>query len=99
MSYRKRLNGSKKYNTMRAARLRKIEEGPSPDYPCTLPDLRRRLIVEDFDFDPIRHEINLYQTNRIDCYRMEVDGQIISERIGWARALEKIRKGFLRVHT
>ncbi len=97
--YRKRINGSKKYNAMRAARLRQIQEGPAPDYPPVLPELRRRIILEDFDFGEVRYEINLHRTNRVDCYRMEADGSMIAERIGWSRVLEKIRKGFLRIHA
>lgn len=84
---------------MRVARLRQIEEGPSPDYPPVLPMLRRRIIVQDFDFGEIRHEINLYRTGRIDCYCMEVDGIVVAYRIGWSRATEKIRKAFLRVQA
>jgi hypothetical protein len=97
--YRKRTKGSKKYNAMRAARLRQIEEGPAPNYPPDLPDLRRRIILEDYDFGQVRYEINLYKTNRIDCYRMEIDGLIIAERIGWTRILERMRKGFYRVRV
>lgn len=97
--YRKRINGSKKYNAMRAARLRQIQESPAPDYPQTLPNLRRRIVVEDFDFGKVQHEINLYKTNRIDCYRIEIDGVVVAERIGWSRILEKIRKGFLRIQA
>ncbi len=83
--YRKRINGSKKYNAMRAARLRGIEEEPTPDYPPDLPDLRRRIILEDFDFGEVRHEVILHRTNRFDCYRLEVDGMVIVERIGWTK--------------
>jgi len=97
--YRKRHNGSRKYNAMRGARLRQIEEGPAPDYPRNLPECRRRIVIEDFDFGLVRHEINLYKSPRIDCYRMEVDGIIIATRIGWAKALEKARKSFLRVQA
>jgi hypothetical protein len=99
MSYRKRIGGSKKYNIMRAAKLRQIQDGPLPDYPLVLPDLRRRIVLEDFDFGEIRHEINLYKTNRIDCYRMEIDGTVIAERMGWTRVLGKLRKAFLRVQA
>jgi len=97
--YRKRHHGSRKYNAMRTARLRQIEEGPAPDYPLDLPECRRRIIIEDLDFGPVRHEINLFRTPRIDCYRMEVDGVMINERIGWTRALEILRKSFLRVYA
>jgi hypothetical protein len=97
--YRKRTKASKKYNAMREARLRQIEEGPTPDYPRDLPDLRRQIVIEDYDFGYVRYEINLYKTNRIDSYRMEVDGAIILECIGWSRVLERVRKAFLRVQA
>lgn len=64
MSYRKRNNYSRKLKAMREARLRQIEEGVAPDYPLLLPELRRRVIVEDYDFGTVRHEIGLYRTNR-----------------------------------
>ncbi len=97
--YRKRVRGSRKYNAMREARLRQIEEGPAPDYPLALPECRRRIIIEDFDFGQVQHEIKLFKTMRIDCYRMEVDGMVIAARIGWARVLELVRKSFLRIHA
>ena len=84
---------------MRAAKMRQIEEGPTPNYPLCLPELRRRIIIEDFNFGEIRHVVNLYRTNRIDCFRMEVDGLMIAQRIGWSRVLEKTRKAFLRVQA
>ena len=97
--YRKRVDGSKKYNAMRLAKLRRIEERVPPEYPPCLPELRRRIIIEDFDFGEVRHTVNLYRTNRIDCFRMEVDELMIAERIGWSRVLEKIRKAFLRIQA
>jgi len=101
--YRKRIKGSKKYNAMRAARLRQIGEGPAPDAPLPIPDLRRRVTIEDFDFGYVREVIELHKSNRIDSYEMIVDGTVIkrtnSERIGWSRVVEKIRMAFLRVHA
>ena len=102
--YRKRFKGSKKFNERfaraRKTRLRNRLELPEIDYPIELPELRRRIIVEDFDFgETIRHEILLYRSNRIDCYRLVVDGQEISNKIGWARVLEILRKAFVRVST
>jgi hypothetical protein len=99
--YRKRLRGSNKFNERlirtRLTRLRNRLELPERDYPIELPDLRRRIVVEDYDLgETVRHEILLYKSNRIDCYRAVVDGQEIAGRIGWARILEKIRKAFLR---
>ncbi|MBI5410154.1 MAG: hypothetical protein HZA14_12390 [Nitrospirae bacterium] len=103
MSYRKRTKGSKKYNAMRAARLRQIAEGTAPDYPIDLPELRRRITIEDFDFGYVKEVVELRKSNRIDSYRMIVDGTVIkrgdTERIGWARALEKIRMAFPRVKS
>lgn len=98
MSYRKRTSGSKKFNVMVATKLRKIEEGESPDYPMPLPDLRRKIIIESYELlDPIKHEILLYTTDRIDCYKMIVDDVVVDERIGWAKVLDKIRKAFVRL--
>lgn len=85
MSYRKRRYGSHKFNERfdraRQTRLRNRLELPERDYPIGLPDLRRKIIVEDFDCGEIlRHEILLHKTNRIDCYRIVVDGVELSGR-------------------
>ena len=76
MAYR----NSKKYvrnaavcERMRAAKASKRMESPAPDYPPILPDLRRTIIVIDYDkevFD--QHQIDLYKTNRIDQFRAVV---------------------------
>lgn len=99
MSYRKRTIESRKLKNMREARLRKIQESESPEYSLPLPDLRRQIIVRDFDFGIVEHTINLYKENRIDTYRMEVDDILYAIHIGWSRVLEIIRKQFLRVHS
>lgn len=72
-------------------------EGPAPDYPVELPELRRQIIVRDFDFGPVEYTFDLLKSPRIDSYRVRVDGKVLPGRYGWARALELIRKGFLRV--
>ena len=101
--YRKRTKGSKKYNAMREAKLRKMTEGPAPDYPSDLPELRRRVTIEDFDFGYVKEVIELRKSNRVDSYIMTVDGTVIkrgnTERIGFARVLELIRKAFPRVRS
>lgn len=97
--YKKRDTYSRKLKAMREGRLRKIQEGPAPAYPPILPHLRRRLIIEDYDFGVVRHDVNLYRTNRIDCYDMEVDGWPYARHIGWSSVLEIIRKQFLRVYA
>lgn len=69
----------------------------SPDYPAVLPELRRRIIIEDFDFGHCVHVLDLHRTDRIDCYRVEVDGKPWKARIGWSRLLEGLRKSMPRV--
>lgn len=103
--YRKRRCGSHKYNLARERAIRSVEARnekrlaePPPDYPLKLPELRRKIIITDYDFgEPITHEILLYRTNRVDCYQVCVDGQKLAGRFGWARVLEKIRKAFIRI--
>lgn len=70
---------------------------PAPDYPVNLPDLRRRIIIEDFDFDHRVHVMELHKTDRIDCYRVTVDGKPWKDRIGWSQILAGLRKSMPRV--
>ena len=84
----------------RAAKERRRVDGPAPDYPRELPKLRRIVIVIDFDFGPVVEVFSLWRTRRVDCYEMRrKDGVVVAECVGWARALEMIRKGFLRVSS
>jgi len=84
----------------RAAKERIRLEGPGSEYPAELPKLRRVVIVIDFDFGPHLEVFGFWKTRRVDCYRLtRKDGAVIDESIGWSRALEKIRKGFLRVRS
>lgn len=99
MAYRKRTVESRKLKNMREARLRQIQEGDAPEYPVPLPELRRQIVVRDFDFGTVEHTINLYKENRIDTYRMEVDGRLYAIHIGWSKALEIIRKQFMRIRS
>lgn len=82
---------------MRAAKAAKMEAGPVPDYPAALPDLRRRIIVIDYDFGERINTLDLYRTNRRDCYRVVADGVEWKERIGWSRILAGLRKSMPRV--
>lgn len=97
MAYRTRTIGSKKLEAMRrgkdAARMARLIEERPPE----LPQLRRRIVITDFDFGEVTHTIELYRTGRIDCYRAVADGQPWKDRIGWAKVLEAIRKSFIRV--
>jgi len=99
--YRQRQTISKKMAAMRAAKECARMESTAPDYPpmLDLPSLRRRITIEDFDFGHVTHTIELYQADRIDCYRALADGRPWKDRIGWTKVLEGIRKSFLRVHS
>lgn len=96
--YRKRTRMSAKMAAARAAKARLRQERPAPDYPPDLPLLRRTIIVIDYDFGVVEHRLDLYRSTRRDCYRVVADG--VTEwkrRAGWARAMEAMRKSFLRV--
>jgi hypothetical protein len=98
MAFRKRAVGSKKLEAMRkgkeAARMARPLADPRPP---ELPELRRRIVITDFDFGEVTHTIDLYRTSRIDCYRAVADGLPWKGRIGWAKLLEAVRKSFIRV--
>lgn len=102
--YRKRDKECSQRTTLRAnqraAKNRIREDDPTcRTYPEKVPKLRRIIIVIDFDFGKMVEVFALYRTNRIDCYKMvRKDGVVIHPRIGWAKALETIRKGFGRVN-
>ena len=83
--------------TMRAGRERARLAAPAPDYPPTLPDLRRRMVIESFDFGHEVHVMEFYRTNRIDCFRVVVDGKEWKRRIGFSAALAGLRKSMPRV--
>lgn len=99
MPYRKRTRMSAKMAAARSAKARKRLEGPAPEYPPDLPDLRRTIIIRDHDFGEVEHRIDLYRTNRIDCYRVVADGVEWKRRAGWSTVLEAVRKSFLRVSS
>ena len=82
---------------MRAGRERARIAGPAPDYPHALPDLRRRIVIESFDFGHEIHVLEFFRTNRIDCFRVVVDGQEWKRRIGFSKALAGLRKSMPRV--
>lgn len=62
-----------------------------------MPFLRRQIIIIDHDFGTVEHRIDLFRTNRIDCYRVVADGVEWKKRAGWSTVLEAVRKSFLRV--
>ncbi len=75
------------------ARMARPLEGRAPD----LPELRREVIVIDYDSGrPITHTLHLYRTRRVDTYRIEADGK--PWRCGgWSAALVGLRKAYPRV--
>ncbi len=97
--YRQRQKNSKKLRAMRDAKEQKRLESAAPAYPADLPALRRRIIIIDYDFGKVVHRLDLYRTDRVDCYRAVADGQPWQRRIGWSRVLEGIRKSFIRVSS
>lgn len=84
---------------MQAGRDRARRERAAPEYPPALPELRRRITVEDFDFGRRVVVVELYRTRRLDCYRVEIDGKRVPGRYGWARVLAMVRARFLRVRS
>lgn len=95
--YRKRTRMSAKMAAARAAKARLRLERPAPGYPPELPLLRRTIIVIDYDFGVVEHRLDLYRSNRRDCYRVVADGAEWKRRAGWSRVTEALRKSFLRV--
>lgn len=77
---------------MRRAKERIRLELSAPDYPMELPDLRKKIIVTNYDFDEETHLFELYKSGRIDQYRVLVDGELWKDRIGFSGILAGIRK-------
>lgn len=79
---------------------------PRPDLPqedqrqaaWQVPQLRRRIIIEDFDgAEPRIHTIELFRTRRIDSYRAVVNGIEWNSCIGWSRVLDGVRRALPRL--
>ena len=87
MPYRHRDSMSRKLRAARDVRERKRLEGPEPRYPRKFPSLRRTLVIIDHDFGRVEHRIDLYRTERVDCYWTVADGVEGKQRIGWSRVL------------
>ncbi len=63
-----------------------------------VPSLRRVIEITDYDTGtPIHHKVELYKTDRIDCYDVVIDGELWKRRIGWSRILSSIRKAMPRL--
>jgi len=70
MPYRVTKRSAETLAKMRQARAAKRIEGQAPDYPSILPELRRRIVVTDYDFGEITHTLGLYRTNRVESGTM-----------------------------
>lgn len=56
------------------------------------PELRRRLIVEDYDTGTVKRTvIDMHATTRIDSYRVAINGLPQPARLGWSRILGLLR--------
>lgn len=97
MDYRKTRRSKETLARMRAGKDAARMARPAPDYLPALPDLRRRIVITDFDFGECVHTLDLYRTSRVDCYRVHVDGKPWKARIGWSKILEGLRKSLPRV--
>ena len=62
-----------------------------------LPQLRRELIVIDYDTGAPRPNKSLNRCGRIDQYLVEADGQPWRDRIGWSKVLAGVRKSYQRL--
>lgn len=97
MAYRQTRRSKETLARMKAGKDAARMARPAPDYPPELPELRRRIVITDYDFGERVHTLDLYRTNRVDCYRVHVDGKPWKARIGWSKILEGLRKSLARV--
>jgi len=89
----------KKFANMRRARERRRMESDAPEYPRELPELRRKIVITDYDFGEKVHVMELYRSDRSDCYKVLVDGRLWKKRIGFSRILAGIRKALPRINS
>lgn len=97
MAYRKTRRSKETLARMRAGKNAARMARPAPDYPTERPELRRRIVITDYDFGERVHTLDLYRTSRVDCYRVHVDGKPWKARIGWSKILEGLRKSLPRL--
>lgn len=97
MPYRKTRRSREQLARMKRGKDAARMARPAPDYPPDLPELRRRIIITDYDFGERTHTLDLYRTSRVDCYRVQVNGRPWQVRMGWSRILEGLRKSLPRL--
>lgn len=97
MAYRVTRRSAETLAAMQRGKALARMERPSPEYPPILPELRRRIVIEDFDFGHRVHVLELHRTSRIDCYRVVADGREWKRRMGWSKILTGLRKALPRL--
>ena len=96
MAYRRTDRYHRRIRAMREGKARARMER-EPVIRWQPPELRRRLIVEDYDTGtPLRTVIDMHRTSRIDCYRVTVNGIMQAGRPGWTRVLDMLRRAMPR---
>jgi|Deesub1362B_J571_1020462.scaffolds.fasta_scaffold06412_3 hypothetical protein len=83
---------AKQCAAMRSAKERIRLESLTPEYPKELPELRKSILITNYDFGEEVHLFELMKSGRIDQYRVIVDGELWKERIGMSGILAGIRK-------
>ena len=69
------------------------ESGTEP----LLPDLRKKIEITSYDMGESKTiTFELFQSDRIDCYKVLVDGKLWKKRVGLSKILEGIRKALPR---
>lgn len=95
--YRQTNKASKNYRKSYTNRKFDIEQESFVE-PQNIPELRRIIEITDYDSgEPITHKLELYKTDRSDCYKVLVDGKLWKKRIGWSNILAGIRKALPRL--
>lgn len=96
MAYRRSTRYQARIQAMQKGRERaRMAREPAPRW--RPPELRRRLIVEDYDTGEARRTvIDMHATSRIDCYRVTVNGIAQDGRPGWSRVLDMLRRAMPR---
>jgi hypothetical protein len=97
LSNRRKATQARRLDALRRGRDRANAAKAPREYPLDLPDLRRELIVIDYDTgQPVTHTLHFYKSRRVDVYRLEADGKP-RKCCGWSAALEGLRKAYPRV--
>ncbi len=83
MAYRQTKRSREQIARMVAGKAAARMARPAEDRAPALPDLRRRIVITDYDFGERVHTLDLYRTSRVDCYHVHVDGRPWKARISY----------------